>query len=247
MQLYFDFSGYSDMAVGLSRLFGVHLPLNFDSPYKAANIAEFWRRWHMTLSRFLKDYLYIPLGGNRKGPLRRHVNLMATMVLGGMWHGASWTFIAWGALHGAYLVLNHAWSSLPGARAPSRAGRAIASLLTFVAVVVAWVFFRADSIQTACGILQSMAGLNGLGTGSGLRHNVYWIAACILIVWGLPNTQQFMGRNILGDRHIPAGLLARIPSLLWRPSGLWLVIIVSLGLVSLSKLNRVSEFLYFQF
>lgn len=95
-QLYFDFSGYSDMAIGLSRLFGVRLPLNFASPYKARNIAQFWRRWHMTLSRFLRDYLYIPLGGNRCGPLRRHLNLMVTMVLGGLWHGAGWNFIAWG-------------------------------------------------------------------------------------------------------------------------------------------------------
>src|SRR5450830_1540606 len=110
-QLYFDFSGYSDMAIGLSRMFGIRLPLNFDSPYKAASITEFWRRWHMTLSRFLRDYLYIPLGGNRKGPTRRYVNLLTTMVLGGLWHGAGWTFVAWGALHGAYLCIDHVWTA----------------------------------------------------------------------------------------------------------------------------------------
>src|SRR5690606_424877 len=103
---------YSDMAVGLSLLFGVRLPVNFHSPYKAANIIEFWRRWHMTLSRFLRDYLYIPLGGNRRGPARRYVNLLVTMLLGGLWHGAGWTFVAWGALHGVYLVVNHAWIAL---------------------------------------------------------------------------------------------------------------------------------------
>ena len=108
-QLYFDFSGYSDMAIGLSRMFGVQLPLNFNSPYKAHNISEFWRRWHMTLSRFLRDYLYVPLGGNRKGPARRYVNLFTTMLLGGLWHGAGWTFVVWGALHGFYLIINHAW------------------------------------------------------------------------------------------------------------------------------------------
>ena len=112
LQIYFDFSGYSDMAVGLCLLFGVRLPYNFNSPYKAWNITEFWRRWHMTLSRFLRDYLYVPLGGNRHGRARRYVNLMLTMLLGGLWHGASWTFVIWGGLHGAYLVVNHGWQWL---------------------------------------------------------------------------------------------------------------------------------------
>src|SRR6202035_3805435 len=108
-QLYFDFSGYSDMAIGISLMFGIFLPLNFNSPYKAPNIIDFWRRWHMTLSRFLRDYLYIPLGGNRRGERRRYVNLMLTMLLGGLWHGAGWTFVAWGVLHGFYLIVNHGW------------------------------------------------------------------------------------------------------------------------------------------
>lgn len=111
-QLYFDFSGYTDMALGISCLFGVRLPVNFNSPYKAVNIIDFWRRWHMTLSRFLRDYLYFPLGGNRKGPVRRYMNLIATMLLGGLWHGAGWTFVLWGGLHGLYLVINHAWHGL---------------------------------------------------------------------------------------------------------------------------------------
>src|SRR3984893_211021 len=111
-QLYFDFSGYSDMAIGISLMFGVFLPLNFDSPYKATTIFDFWRRWHMTLSQFLRDYLYIPLGGNRHGRLLRYVNLMITMLLGGLWHGAAWTFVIWGALHGAYLCVNHLWNAV---------------------------------------------------------------------------------------------------------------------------------------
>src|SRR6202012_6292790 len=108
-QLYFDFSGYSDMAIGLARIFGFRLPINFFSPYKSVNIIDFWRRWHITLSRFLRQYLYIPLGGNRRGKFRRYVNLMITMLLGGLWHGANWTFLCWGGLHGLYLIANHAW------------------------------------------------------------------------------------------------------------------------------------------
>src|ERR1700738_4595310 len=117
-QLYFDFSGYSDMAIGISLMFGIFLPVNFNSPYKAASIVEFWRRWHMTLSQFLRDYLYIPLGGNRRGLALRYVNLMITMLLGGLWHGAAWTFVIWGALHGAYLCVNHAWNRFGPAVAP---------------------------------------------------------------------------------------------------------------------------------
>src|SRR5947208_727657 len=117
-QLYFDFSGYSDMAIGISLMFGIFLPLNFSSPYKATSIIDFWRRWHMTLSQFLRDYLYIPLGGNRRGPALRYVNLMITMLLGGLWHGAAWTFVVWGALHGAYLCINHAWNNFTPEIAP---------------------------------------------------------------------------------------------------------------------------------
>jgi alginate O-acetyltransferase complex protein AlgI len=112
-QIYFDFSGYSDMAVGLSRMFNVELPINFASPYKATSIIDFWRRWHISLSAFLRDYLYIPLGGNRKGPLRRYTNLMLTMLLGGLWHGASWGFVLWGGMHGLYLIVNHLWQRHP--------------------------------------------------------------------------------------------------------------------------------------
>ncbi len=119
-QLYFDFSGYSDMAIGLSWMFNVRLPFNFDSPYRAANISEFWRRWHMTLSAFLRDYLYVPLGGNRKGRFRRYLNLMVTMLLGGLWHGASWSFVFWGGLHGLYLAVHQGWRALLG---PTTAAR----------------------------------------------------------------------------------------------------------------------------
>ncbi|MDH5777937.1 MAG: MBOAT family protein, partial [Gammaproteobacteria bacterium] len=111
-QLYFDFSGYSDMAIGLALMFGIRLPINFNSPYKATNIIEFWRCWHMTLSRFLRDYIYFPLGGNRHGQIRRYTNLLITMLLGGLWHGAAWTFVFWGFLHGIFLAVNHAWHAI---------------------------------------------------------------------------------------------------------------------------------------
>src|ERR1700694_2370834 len=158
-QLYFDFSGYSDMAIGISLMFGIFLPLNFNSPYKATSIIDFWRRWHMTLSQFLRDYLYIPLGGNRHGRTLRYVNLMITMVLGGLWHGAAWTFVAWGALHGIYLCINHAWNNFGPAVAPpfARQAHARAFILTFLAVVVAWVFFRADNMTSALYVLSKMA------------------------------------------------------------------------------------------
>src|ERR1700722_4381570 len=158
-QLYFDFSGYSDMAIGISLMFGIFLPLNFNSPYKATSIIDFWRRWHMTLSQFLRDYLYIPLGGNRHGRMLRYVNLMITMLLGGLWHGAAWTFVAWGALHGLYLCINHAWINY-GPPIPERLARpagVAGFLLTFLAVVVAWVFFRADSLASALSVLSDMA------------------------------------------------------------------------------------------
>ena len=166
-QLYFDFSGYSDMAVGISWMFGIRLPVNFHSPYKAASMIEFWRRWHMTLSRFLRDYLYVPLGGNRLGQGRRYLNLFLTMLLGGIWHGAGWTFLMWGALHGLFLCCNHVWRQIPALVHPDnrilhRLGSVSAWALTFLCVTVAWVFFRADSFSSALEVLKGMAGLNGV-------------------------------------------------------------------------------------
>src|SRR5690606_6567004 len=147
LQLYFDFSGYSDMAIGLSRLFGIKLPLNFNSPYKSTSIIDFWRRWHMTLSQFLRDYLYITLGGNRKGKMRRHINLMLTMLLGGLWHGAGWTFIVWGGLHGIYLTINHVFReffplSVDDTGTTARVRAMAGWTLTTLGVIFAFVVFR---------------------------------------------------------------------------------------------------------
>ena len=255
LQLYFDFSAYSDMAVGLSRMFGVDLPLNFNSPYKAESISDFWRRWHMTLSRFLRDYLYIPLGGGRCGPVRRHANLMITMVLGGLWHGAGWTFVVWGALHGFYLVVNHLWRGLkerlgllPGKPGPVR--RLGAWGLTFLAVVVAWVPFRATSWEQAREVLEGMAGLNGLGLAalpdlSELAVGWAWIGALLAIAWFLPNTQEIMADYMPQVRGRRTGLARRLLS--WRPSPIHAAACAVAAIVALGHLANVSEFLYFQF
>jgi alginate O-acetyltransferase complex protein AlgI len=165
-QLYFDFSGYSDMAIGLALLFNVSLPLNFDAPYRAISIADFWRRWHISLSNFLRDYLYIPLGGNRFGNARRYLNLLITMVLGGLWHGAAWTFVLWGALHGALLAINHLWRDLKrrlGWKDRNSKFSVVACwAITFFFVVIAWVIFRAETIGGAKIVLAGMFGLNGI-------------------------------------------------------------------------------------
>lgn len=225
MQLYFDFSGYSDMAIGGARMFGIKLPLNFHSPYKATNIVEFWRRWHMTLSRFLRDYLYIPLGGNKLGPIKRYRNLFLTMLLGGLWHGAGWTFVVWGALHGFYLIINHAWHRVRKFMAAndspaSSAAKSISWAITFVAVVIGWVFFRATNFSSALVILEGMAGFNGfelpnavmarlgqlgvllrdlgvgtyLGGGTQFVLTYLWVIPLTLIAVLFPNTQQIMSR-----------------------------------------------------
>jgi alginate O-acetyltransferase complex protein AlgI len=159
-QIYFDFSGYCDMAIGSARMFGVRLPLNFYAPYKATSIVEFWRRWHITLSRFLRDYLYIPLGGNRSGPSRRNVNILAVMLLGGLWHGAGWTFVVWGGLHGIYIVANHFWrnASIPRVALPAGLRVMLAWFVTMLCVMVAWVAFRAETMTGALTLWSAMAG-----------------------------------------------------------------------------------------
>ena len=225
LQLYFDFSGYSDMAIGVARMFGIRLPLNFNSPYKATNIIDFWRRWHMTLSRFLRDYLYIPLGGSRKGSARRQVNLMVTMMLGGLWHGAGWNFIIWGALHGFYLMINHLWRALvPIKYGKGQAVKGISWCITFFAIVIAWVPFRATTMEGTKNIWMGMLGLNGVTMQNlqdisqylwrvqtwlrdhGVVFNNYIIQYevpddmhlsllyLLVIVIAFPNTQQFMRR-----------------------------------------------------
>lgn len=163
-QLYFDFVGYTDMALGTARMFGFVLPENFMSPYEAASVIDFWRRWHMTLSRFLRDYIYIPLGGNRKGFGRQLTNMFVTMILGGLWHGANWTYVIWGAVHGLYLCVNHIWRrlSLP-------CSNSVGGLLTFFGVTYSWVWFRADTTEAAARLTRAMIGLEGVWP-EGMEH-----------------------------------------------------------------------------
>lgn len=260
-QLYFDFSGYSDMAVGLGRMFGLHLPLNFNSPYKARSIVDFWRRWHMTLSAFLRDYLYIPLGGNRHGIMRRHGNLLLTMLLGGLWHGAAWTFVFWGFLHGVYLVINHAWR-MTGLRLPGPVGW----LVTFLAVVVGWVFFRAADFDTALHMLAAMAGEHGLVLPARYEDRLGWLGlefadtpwfegsrqaglTLLALAWVVfaPNTQEWVG----GKHGVAVGYGQNAPAPRYRWAAghlgaLALGAAVGYALVRLI-LGGYSEFLYFQF
>ncbi len=259
-QLYFDFSGYADMAIGIARMFGIRLPLNFNSPYKATSIIDFWRRWHITLSRFLLNYLYIPLGGNRKGRIRRHTNLMITMLLGGLWHGADWTFLLWGGLHGFYLILNHGWRAIFNNKKTTRLGTFFAWAITFLAVVVSWVPFRAESLSGAKNLLHAMVGGNGIlepVSINNIFHStlyvenftaISWIFMLLLISTVFPNTQQFM------CNHEPAldiykGKVSRLKYkwLEWNPTKIWALLTSVILVISVLLLNKYSEFLYYRF
>ncbi|PRM99031.1 MBOAT family O-acyltransferase [Aliarcobacter cryaerophilus] len=156
-QLYFDFSGYTDMAIGISLMFNIKLPINFNSPYKALSIQDFWRRWHMTLSRFLRDYIYIPLGGNRKGEFRTYTNLIATFLIGGLWHGAGWTFIVWGLLHGIALAIHRFWQSLG-----FKMNKILAWFITFNFINITWIFFRAKDFESAMKVLKGMFDISNI-------------------------------------------------------------------------------------
>lgn len=256
-QIYFDFSGYSDMAIGLARMFGIVFPANFDSPYKANSIIDFWRRWHMTLSRFLRDYLYIPLGGSRCGPVRRQGNLLATMLLGGLWHGAGWTFVIWGALHGIFLIVNHLWRTLASSATwlrfplPLGIGPLLGRILTFLCVVVAWVFFRAESLDAAFSILRGMAGLNGFPSHTPYYRGVSelkFILVCWIIAWAAPNVQDIMRdyRPAL-DTYASGSRPGRGGRFIWCPNARWAAAMAFLGVAAFIELTEISEFLYFQF
>jgi len=228
VQLLFDFSGYSDMAIGLGRMLGFTLPENFLRPYRARSVTEFWRRWHLSLSTWLRDYLYVPLGGNRRGRRRTYVNLVTVMLLAGLWHGASWTFILWGAWHAAWLIAER----LAGVRADRPALPApLSTLGTFVVVLAGWAAFRADDLDAARAVLSGMLGLQGLALGPDL-------------VW------------LLGPRALLAGALGlwlafrAPPAAEWRPAAAWrrgvLLPLFVLG-VARAITDAASPFLYFQF
>jgi alginate O-acetyltransferase complex protein AlgI len=248
LQIYFDFSGYTDMALGVALMFNIRLPINFNSPYKSTSIIEFWRRWHITLSTFLRDYLYIPLGGNRHGTLRRYGNLMTTMLLGGLWHGAGWTFVIWGVLHGAYLTFNHLWCELVAEKflrwVPTWLGALAGGLLTFIAIVAAWVVFRANDMAQAMTLLNAMFGiaarpisfdsvLHGnllLLTDMSGRELLRLLIPGLLWVWLLPNSTRI--RFIKGSV-----LLATLQAAL----------VLYMLYLAIDQFGSYSPFLYFQF
>ena len=300
LQIYFDFSGYTDMAIGLGLLFGISLPPNFDSPYKARNVIEFWSRWHMTLTRFLTAYIYNPVvlrvtrarvAAGKPLPRRGKMTLGAflglvayptilTMFISGVWHGAGWQFVAFGVLHGLYLVIAHAWRALKvrwGWQLDDDRPLPMAAsvLLTFLCVVVAMVFFRADDLTAALNLLASMAGLNGILVPPSfvelplLSRLVPWlglevrsapffqmmdgvmIAILLAFVWAMPNTQQWLRhyRTALGWRPRPSWLERYLPAMTWRPAPVYGV---AMGLLCFFVLMRTfssapTEFLYFQF
>jgi alginate O-acetyltransferase complex protein AlgI len=230
-QIYFDFSGYSDMAIGLALMMGFVLMQNFESPYKSESITEFWRRWHISLSTWLRDYLYVPLGGNRKSPRRTYVNLMIVMLLGGLWHGASWNFVIWGGIHGSMLAAERAQGKDSFYR---RLPRPVRVALTFVIVCLAWVFFRAKTLTEAVAYLGSLSGLGSPGPGAELvpgalytpYHTAMFVLAAVLC-WGMPTTWQFTERLSMPRAAFGMALLGASVLLMWT--------------------QTINPFLYFQF
>ena len=251
-QIYFDFSAYSDMALGSSVMLGIRLPVNFHSPYKAASIIEFWRRWHISLSAFLRDYLYISLGGNRQGPPRRYMNLFITMLLGGLWHGASWTFMLWGGLHGLYLSINHAYRHVTkGRRAPVALKlplHAASLALTFLATSLAWILFRAPDLASARNVAE---GLVGMGHSAVVSFSPLAAVALLLLfgmVWFMPNSMELMWRYkpaLPSPYHNQLVKPARFLS--WKPTPRNAAAYGLLCIVAVLALSNLKPFIYFQF
>jgi D-alanyl-lipoteichoic acid acyltransferase DltB (MBOAT superfamily) len=241
-RIYFDFSGYSDMAIGLAWMLGLNLPINFLSPYKATSLIEFWRRWHITLSRFLRDYIYIPLGGNRAGTMRTYINLFAVMVIGGLWHGAGWNFVIWGAIHGGVLVVNHAWRrvsskfGLPFENAP------LSWLLTMTIVVAGWVFFNANTLSGAINIFRSAAFNWQASTIA--TESIVAIALAWAVMLLTPNTAEIFGYKSLRfgstiDFLKPIPLVPVLTACLASLAFVASLVIMATG--------HVDAFIYFQF
>lgn len=234
-QLYYDFSGYTDMAIGAALMFNILLPINFNSPYKALTIQDFWHRWHMTLSRWLRDYLYIPLGGNRSGAVRTYINVMVTFILGGLWHGAAWTFVIWGGLHGLAISVHRLWQKNGFVLVPL-----VSWLLTFNFINMTWVFFRAHDIPSALSIISGMLGLNGLSASSQLMalnsdRVTSELILPYLVIFGLI---AFLGKNSI-EISLDKLKYTFIDSLIVSLS-LFLSIVFGIATVK-------SEFLYFNF
>ncbi|MDO9304118.1 MAG: MBOAT family O-acyltransferase, partial [Sulfuricurvum sp.] len=233
-QLYFDFSGYTDMALGVALLFNIRLPINFNSPYKALDIQDFWRRWHITLSRFLRDYIYIPLGGNRNGELRTYANLFTVFLIGGLWHGASWMFVIWGALHGSAIVIHRVWKQLGLSM-----NKFLAGFITFNFINITWIFFRAKEWDDALRILKAMVGIDcaalteihrlkelfpSIGMSS---YTLPFLIAAFIITYGFKNSSAY-------HTH-------------FNPDKKMLLLSILFAVYAVLNLSNVTEFLYFNF
>jgi len=247
-QLYFDFSGYTDMAIGISLMFNIKLPINFNSPYKALDIQDFWRRWHMTLSRFLRDYIYIPLGGNRQGEFRTYINLFTTFLLGGLWHGAGWTFIFWGTLHGLALMIHRAWKSFGFSM-----NRYLAWFITFNFVNLTWIFFRAKEWSDAIKVISGLIGFNNIVLPEIFSYKLAFLNNIGITFGKVTNNINPLDKNSI---------------LLWTVSGFLLILFFNNSIEKSKKLqfnhqnlfftlisflycililNNITEFLYFNF
>ena len=245
-QLYFDFSGYTDMAIGAALLFNIKLPINFNSPYKAKDIQDFWRRWHITLSNFLRDYIYIPLGGNRKGNFRTYNNLMITFILGGLWHGAGWTFVFWGFLHGAALVIHRFWKKLG-----YQMNSILAWFITFNFVNIAWVFFRAKEWDDAIKVIKGMFGFSGFVISDKSLVKISFMQEYIA------SNPEIFGRLIFGST--PFSMIIGTIFIVtmfknsmehknsFKPNKYYLSLFIIFSLYGIMSLSTYSEFLYFNF
>lgn len=247
LQLYFDFSGYTDMAIGMSLMFNIRLPINFNSPYKARDIQDFWRRWHITLSRFLRDYIYIPLGGNRVGRGRNYINLFSVFLIGGLWHGASWMFVIWGALHGIAIVAHRIWRDM-GLRMWGWLGW----LITFNFVNIAWVFFRAKDFEAVKKVLLGMVGMGGVVLPNSVENKLAFLSG-----YGVEFAEQFMPNIRVNERHLLliAGMVIFTAWLKnsneWskkiKPSLSYQIATALMLIFGILSLSKISSFLYFQF
>src|SRR6201996_1450534 len=251
-QIYFDFSAYSDMALGSSIMLGIRLPVNFHSPYKSAGIIEFWRRWHISLSAFLRDYLYIPLGGNRQGRARRYLNLFITMLLGGLWHGANWTFMLWGGLHGLYLSINHAFrhatktvTAPPAWRLPLH----LASVaLTFAATTLAWIVFRAPDLASARNVVGGLVGGGHSAVVSFSPLAAITLLLLSIIIWFMPNSMELMWTHWPAlPSPYPDQPVAAARRLSWSPTPLNAAAYGLVCILAVLALSNLKPFIYFQF
>ena len=245
VQLYFDFSGYSDMAIGLGKMMGFKFIENFNNPYISRSITEFWQRWHISLSTWLRDYLYIPLGGNRKGKTRTYINLMLTMVLGGLWHGANWTFVLWGFWHGGIMAVERAIAGKNPRKGDQKSFYSLAALpmlaLTFLFVIIGWVLFRAESVSDAFNLYQAMFSVTGLLSGEGFSDVLTWqieglsivtLIIGLFLIFAVPILELRTGFSVKNSRHIAMQIFS--------------LAIFILAVIKLTA-SSYSPFLYFQF